>query len=139
MPIMRLNNMCRSLFEVAAPEAWLVDLLSLEMVGRHGNLNLDPLFVEACDPTSLVVVAVSAEYPVLGAVGARVEGSRVRVHAQCPASDPVAIHLLVAGRRRDISQRLPRRTPEQKAANERFWASSKELSAGVNPAQTSED
>ncbi|GAB6188126.1 hypothetical protein JCM17478_36910 [Thermopirellula anaerolimosa] len=87
---------------------------------KAATLQIDPRFVEVCEPGSLVVSACVADVPVV--VGASVEGNWVRVRFAVENDrQEVRLVLRVTGVRRSFAGlRFPNRSRRQFEANEAF-------------------
>jgi len=94
-----LGGAWRGLNRLEAPESWLFDVLYIPR--GSDRCSLDPLFVEACEELSIVILSV---HPPSG--GAVARGSIVLPHCD-------GARVLVGGIRRGARERFPLRTPEE--------------------------
>jgi hypothetical protein len=104
--IIQLNKQWRALWCSEAPDSWFFDLVEVP-TGKQ-EVELDPLFVEACVPGS---------FRLIGAAGA-VEGCRVRLFVANPYPVTIAVFGLRVGMQ---SYRFWSVPPEVAAKNSSFW------------------
>lgn len=99
------------------PDVWFVDIIRVPMDVTTRAVPLDPLFLDACEPGSLVVTGAVPSRPVR--VGASVVGDEVHLASDLPAGH---VTLTVAGIRRGTTgRRFPRHSESEMEANRHFW------------------
>lgn len=109
-----------ALFTLESPEVLFEDILLARIPQKAATLQIDPRFVEVCEPRSLVVSGCVPNVPVV--VGASVEGSLVHVRfAVENETQTVQLVLRLTGVRRGFAGlRFPNRSRRQFQANEAF-------------------
>jgi len=131
--ILQLGGQWRGLSCVEAPNTLFFDLAELAIpVGQaEGQAAIDPLFVEACQPDSIRVLSAQPDVPLAGTLGACVEQGQVVVRAPTTAARPVSVNVLLAGVRRNVTERFPVYTEEQALQNDAFWRQAVAADAAV--------
>jgi len=108
---------------VEAPDTLFFDLAELTIsVGQsEGRGAIDPLFLEACEPESVRVLSAQPDVPLAGTPGAVVEEGDIVVRAPTVTARPVSVTVLLAGVRRNVTERFPVYTEDQARRNDAFW------------------
>jgi hypothetical protein len=108
----------RALYCVERPGVWFEDVMSITAVGGETSIAVDPLFIQVCEPGSVVVTAVqpeSFEY-----VSARTDGGNVVFGRVLKVGERV--HVKVAGMRLGFGEvRMDERTQKEAEASFRKW------------------
>jgi len=132
--ILKLGGEWRGLSCIEAPAVLFFDTTEVEIpeAGIEGRVPVDPLFVEACEPASVCVLAAQPNVPLAGTPGAEVNGDN-EVIVRCPSNGNgrVRVRVLLAGVRRGFAERFPVFTEEQARRNEAFWRQAVEVEATV--------
>jgi hypothetical protein len=109
-----------ALFVLEAPEVRFDDVIEAK-VWQAGEpaVQIDPRFLEVCEPGSIRVCGTSCDWPVT--IGVRVTGAAVRLRFQRKANRYVNVVIRLTGIRKGFSGlRLPDRTRAEFESNERF-------------------
>lgn len=100
------------LFCAEAPEVWFFDFVRIP-AGEHRWAEVDPLFVEVCEPGSLFAQTTAGPYK------AFLSDDQRRVYV--PDTIEAAVVTIYGIRRGFAGVRFTRHTAEQNAENNRFW------------------
>jgi len=107
---------------VEAPDVRFEDIIRTH-VGRDGvaDVEIDPTFIEVCEPGSIQVISTQAEAPVV--FGAYVAAGRVMLRSDKPIeTGHTAVVIKISGIRKGRSGvRFPRFTRDEFNRNTRFW------------------
>jgi len=120
--ILKLGGDWRGLFCLEAPECRFLDLMTITLEGTTARCPIDPLFLEACEPGSMVAFSAVPQTPLPGTIACRVEGSHVVVETIRPPERPVSITVAISGLRRGATDRFPVFSEAVARRNQRFWA-----------------
>lgn len=103
---------------VEMPEVRFEDLMTVQMTGLVETVRLDPRFFAVCKEGSIDAISAIAEIP--AAIGARIEGSELRVE-----TDRLVARVIVrlSGLRLGSDWRFLERTAAQAERNNSFWSS----------------
>lgn len=110
-----------ALFCAEAPEVWFYDVMRVEMESKVTAVPLDTLFVQVCEPDSLVVQCVTPEHnlPWRAAIVHPAGGVPI---LDLWAETPVLMIVTVAGIRKGFNGiRFPYRTERQRVLNNQRW------------------
>ncbi len=122
--ILKLDGKWCGLTCVEAPVAWFFDVARIAIARTDTEVQapVDPLFVEACEPGSIRVLAVQPDVPLSGSLGACVSDDN-KVLVRCPPNGDRALSVTVtlAGARRGLTERFPVFTKDQADRNQAFW------------------
>lgn len=113
----------RALFCTEAPMAIFDDIVELTVIAdqSYAWVPIDSLFIEACEPDTIVPTGAVAETPVIG-LAASVSAGAVRVDLAEPTMKDVKVHVRLTGKRRGMTCRFPARSDEAMRRNSAFWA-----------------
>jgi len=115
----------RQLVTIESPEILFIDVMSVCMGEwiAESKVEVDPLFVQACESNSIRVISYTTSFPEV--VGFEVEGTSVSVRRQQGDVDldrEIQVIFVVCGTRLGRKGvRFARKTAEQARANDEFW------------------
>ena len=131
--VLKLAGKYRKLYAAEQPEVRFEHTMTYTTDGAsESSFEIDPLYIEACEPDSIDVISVSPSTPAL--VGACVTGASVvlkikELHTHFPKI-PSQIRVTISGVRRGFDgKRFEASTEEEKKRNSFFWNDFKYIGA----------
>jgi len=121
--ILALGGGWRGLYCAEMPECRFLDVLRFEAAGARSRVAIDPLFVEACEPGTIVVLAANPERVLPGRAAFRVEDGQVVGEFEPPLHAAMPLVVTLSGIRRRATERFPEFTEAVARRNAAFWAS----------------
>ena len=117
--IVEIDGEYRALYCVEAPEVRFEDLLEVEAAGGEESCQVDPTFLKACEPETVVVLSVMSE--AFLPLGADVDGGTVVFSRGLRPGEKVRVKL--SGVRLGFcGVRMDVRTREEAEANAKRWS-----------------
>jgi hypothetical protein len=117
--ILNTSKGYRELACIEAPEVLFFDTMRVDYAGTYGTFDLDPLFVEVCEPGTIHVISVVPNEPV--AVGAEMV-SNGKLILRSSGDSPMRVTVMLSGIRKGFSgRRFVERTQKDFDRNVEFW------------------
>lgn len=103
------------------PETLFEDFAVVTLTEKQQAFELDPRFIEACEPGTLRVTGCVFSQPCV--VGASVDHDRLHTVCRVSPTSNVQATFRISGQRRGFTSRFPAFTREQMERNNEFWRS----------------